>query len=68
MNFKNCYSLCACIQIWERLVEIGKVYPVGGNKDGSYLTVYSLGAFEINLINVSVQGNRNRKPTTRLAS
>ena len=32
---------------------MGEAYPIGGNKHGSYLTGWSLGAFEINLINVS---------------
>ena len=46
--------------------DLGEVYPIGGNKDGSYLTAFSLGslgAFEINLINVSIQGDRIAKPT-----
>ena len=56
VDFNERCSLHTCTQIWERLVKIGEVYPIGGNKDGSYLTAFSLGAFEINLINVSIQG------------
>ena len=41
------------VQIYERLVVISQNYPIGGNKHGSYLTGWSLGSLEINLINVS---------------
>ena len=41
------------MQVYERLVVIGENYPIGGNKHGSYLTGWSLGSLEINLINVS---------------
>ena len=41
------------VQVYDRLVVIGQNFPIGGNKGGSYLTGWSLGSLEINLINVS---------------
>ena len=40
-------------QIWENLRTMQQNFPVPGNRGGSYLTAWSLGVFEINLIYVS---------------
>ena len=46
-------STLFAVQVYERLVVLGENYPIGGNKHGSYLTGWSLGSLEINIIYVS---------------
>ena len=40
------------MQVYDRLVKLAEVYPVSGNKGGSYMTAFSDGLLEINIINV----------------
>ena len=41
------------MQVYDRLQTVAQAYPISGNKGGSYTTIFSIGAFEINLIYVS---------------
>ncbi|KAK9840695.1 hypothetical protein WJX84_007535, partial [Apatococcus fuscideae] len=38
--------------VYDRLQTVAQAYPISGNKGGSYTTIFSIGAFEINLIYV----------------
>lgn len=45
-------ELGSVAEVWERLVYVGTIQPVEGNRDGSYLTILSLDGFFFGLINV----------------
>lgn len=39
-------------QVYENLVKVAEMFPVAGNKGGSYLTMFSKGGFIFGIINI----------------
>jgi Na+/proline symporter len=40
------------MQVWENLTKLASMYPVDGNKGGSYLTMFSQGGLIFGIINI----------------
>ena len=48
-----CGTPCAAAaQVWDHLHLLSSKYPVEGNKDGTYLTFFSIGGFIFGIINI----------------
>ena len=39
-------------QVWDHLHTLSTKYPVDGNRDGTYLTFFSIGGFIFGIINI----------------